>query len=90
MVGQPYKLSNTYLYREVRRSITKATSQRVSGIIYRITVLLVQSTCANKKENEGKQIDTCPERPEAEKRLCPIAIWARPWKPQPFIITRHC
>jgi len=79
-------------FREVRHSIAKADKQYVSGILYRVVVTMVQSTCKNIDENEGKLIDECPAKKPLSTRHCLVTMWSRPWKKEPlkFIVNVKC
>merc|ERR1712243_77004 len=79
-------------FREVRHSIVKATKQVVAGLKYRVVVTMVQSTCKNVKENEGKLIDECPAKDPISKRHCLVTMLLRPWKKddEKLIVTVKC
>lgn len=66
----------------VLQSIIGGSSQVVSGAIYRIKVELVESTCRNIDENDGKGIKLCPARDDHKMKLCTVSIWTRPWLPE--------
>merc|ERR1712243_56848 len=79
-------------FREVRHSIVKATKQVVAGFRYRVVVTMVQSTCKNVKENEGKLIDECPAKDPLSTRHCLVTMLLRPWKKddEKLIVTVKC
>jgi len=80
--------------RIVRHSILEAKKQVVSGMLYRVIVHFVNSSCKNVKENDGKTIEECPEK-EAHSHgyNCVVSMWSRPWIKDPaqsFIVTLKC
>merc|ERR1712002_564498 len=77
-------------YRMVRHSILSAKKQVVSGMLYKVIVHMVESTCENVEENDGKLIEECPERTaHSHGTNYEISMWSRPWIKDPaqsFII----
>ena len=69
-----------FLYcRVVRHSITKAQKQIVAGTMYYAEVKMVESTCKNIEENDGKSIKECPANEKAIPTTCMIQVWSRQW-----------
>merc|ERR1712002_69358 len=77
-------------YRMVRHLILSAKKQVVSGMLYKVIVHMVESTCENVEENDGKLIEECPERTaHSHGTNFEISMWSRPWIKDPaqsFII----
>ena len=40
---------------------------------------MVESTCKNIEENDGKTIEECPAKEEAVPTTCVIKVWSRQW-----------
>merc|ERR1739838_807010 len=80
------------LFRTVRHSIVKATKQVVSGMLYRVMIRMVESTCDNEPENDGKTIKECPAAEGAMLTTCVISMWSRPWikDASKFIVKTKC
>ena len=47
--------------------------------MYYVKVKMVESTCKNIKENDGKTIKECPVKEEAVPTTCIIKVWSRQW-----------
>jgi len=81
-------------YRLVRHSILDAKKQVVSGILYKVIVHFVESTCKNVEENDGKTIEECPEKEVGSHGTnCVVSMWSRPWVKEPsqkFIVKLKC
>merc|ERR1719411_468412 len=79
-------------FRTVRHSIVKASKQVVAGMLYHVMVRIVDSTCQNVKENDGKTIKECPAAEGAMLTTCVISMWSRPWikDASKFIVKTKC
>ena len=79
MLKTHLELNPFLFYRVVRHSITKAQKQIVAGIVYYVEVKMVESTCMNIEENDGKTIEECPANEKAVPTTCEIKVWSRQW-----------
>merc|ERR1712243_85421 len=71
-------------FRLVRHSILKGTGQLVAGMLYKVQVKMVESTCKNIEENEGKGIERCPAKGSTVVKKCTVSLWHRAWMPIPL------
>ena len=47
--------------------------------MYYVEVKMVESTCKNVEENDGKTIEECPANEKAVPTTCIIKVWSRQW-----------
>nr|XP_056709699.1 cystatin-like [Euleptes europaea] len=74
--------------------ITRARSQVVEGIKYRLEIIIVNTQC-DKRIRRGLtpvDLERCPLPPNAEqqKRKCKFDVWSRPWLNDTSLTKMSC
>lgn len=67
--------------------IVSASKQVVSGLLYRLRVKFIATTCS---KNSADAAENCTELEGADPQVCNVKIWDQPWLPNGRQYTINC
>lgn len=77
------------LFRKSITKVKKVQQKVVAGIMYKITIDIIQSVCRNTEENTGKGVEICPGSDGAVAKECEIIMIHQPWIEPKFRLWKH-